>query len=461
MIEKTKKTSQNPSVSRARKGALELLHQLFRHPEDGTPLPVMLSRYGQAASLDGRDAALLSELVYGVLRRHAALDAALVGFLKKPDALSFQVRMLLRLGVYEILFMDGIPARATVNELVNLARRRFGQGLGGLVNGVLRAVDRASEDLRGAIRGREEALSRAELDAEGAATAASLPVWLAEMWEVQYGRRQAGFLAACTLAHPAPCWRANMSRAWGEMLVHHWLERGYAPVGQGGFSAEELDRGRADAAKEQGLLETFEKQGNLTRQGSSSQLVAEYLASWILEDESLAEAPLWDACCGRGGKTTALLEKGVHVELASEPAAFRLEELKASLLRLGLPWPRLHCGPAQDIDESFPLILLDVPCSGTGTLARNAELRLRLSPERLAEAVRVQADILEHAWKRLLPGGALFYVTCALNREENEGQMAHFLEKKGDVCQLVEQRSFLPLFPGQDALFLTILRREG
>ena len=141
MVEKVKKTSQNPSVSGARKGALEVLSQLFRHPEDTTPLPVMLSRQVQISALEARDAALCSELVYGVLRKHALLDAALAGLLKKPEALSAQVRMLLRLGAYEILFMDGIPARATVNELVNLARRRFGQGLGGLVNGVLRSVD--------------------------------------------------------------------------------------------------------------------------------------------------------------------------------------------------------------------------------------------------------------------------------------------------------------------------------
>lgn len=459
MVEKVKKTPQ--VFSGARQGALDILHQLFRHPEDSTPLPVLLSRAVQASCLGERDAALLSELVYGVVRRHALLDEALADFLKKPDALSFQVRMLLRLGVYEILFMDGIPARATVNELVNLARRRFGQGLGGLVNGVLRSVDRESARLLSAVRKKEESLGSAFLDAEALAQAASLPLWLTRMWEKQYGREKASTFTANAMAHPAPCWRANLSRAWGEMLVQHWIERGYAPVGRGGFSAQGLDRNRADAAREQELLATFEKQGNLTRQGASSQLVVEYLASWTLEDDTLAEASLWDACCGRGGKTTALLEKGVHVELASEPAAFRLEELKGSLLRLGLPWPRLHCGPAQDIDESFQLILLDVPCSGTGTLARNAELRLRLSPDRLAEAVRVQADILAHAWKRLLPGGALFYVTCALNRDENEEQIARFLEKNGGTCRLAEQRSFLPLFPGQDALFLAVLRKEG
>ena len=460
MVEKIKKTSQNPSVSGARKGALEVLSQLFRHPEDTTPLPVMLSRQVQISALEARDAALCSELVYGVLRKHALLDAALAGLLKKPEALSAQVRMLLRLGAYEILFMDGIPARATVNELVNLARRRFGQGLGGLVNGVLRSVDRQAEALRAEADKTLFALADGILDAEGMAKAASLPLWLAKMWVAQYGAREACRMAANTLEHPAPCWRANLKRAWGEMLVHHWVERGYAPVGQGGFSSQGLEKGRAGEEGEARLLSSFEQRGEVTRQGATSQLVAEYLAAWV-EDAGLAEAPLWDACCGRGGKTTALLEKGVRVELASEPAAFRLEELKASLLRLRLPWPQLRCAPVQTVEDSFPLILLDVPCSGTGTLARNAELRLRLSPERLAEISRVQADILAHAWSRLQSGGALFYVTCALNREENEDRIEAFLRKEGKDGRLVEERCFAPLFPGQDALFLAILRKEA
>ena len=221
MVEKNKKTPQNLSVSGARKGALELLNQLFRHPEDATPLPVMLSRCASARMLDSRDTALLSELVYGVLRRHAVLDAALAGRLKKPDALSAQVRMMLRLGVYEILFMDGIPARATVSELVGLARCRFGQGIGGLVNGVLRSVDREKDALLQAVRHRQEQLKNAALDADEIAEAASLPAWLTRMWSEQYGKEQACRFAEGTLEHPAPCWRANMSRAWGEMLVGH------------------------------------------------------------------------------------------------------------------------------------------------------------------------------------------------------------------------------------------------
>ena len=200
------------------------------------------------------------------------------------------------------------------------------------------------------------------------------------------------------------------------------------------------------------------RRGDMTRQGATSQLAAEYLASW-LEKEGLKDAPLWDACCGRGGKTTALLEKSVHVAFASEPSSFRLEELKAAITRLALPRPRLFCGQAQEVEESFPLILLDVPCSGTGTLARNAELRLRLSPERLEEASRLQASILEHAWSRLLPGGALFYVTCALNRAENENRVEAFAREKGG--RLVEEKMFLPAFPGQDTLFMAILRKDA
>ena len=105
------------------------------------------------------------------------------------------------------------------------------------------------------------------------------------------------------------------------------------------------------------------------------------------------------------------------------------------------------------------MILLDVPCSGTGTLARNAELRLRLSPERLREAARMQASILEHAWTRLLPGGALFYVTCALNGEENENRVEAFAREKSG--RLVEKQMFLPAFPGQDALFLAVIRKDA
>ncbi|WP_446424839.1 transcription antitermination factor NusB [Mailhella sp.] len=451
-IEKVKKTPQKKAARNVREAALELLHQLFQHSEDGTPLPVMLSRAVEASGLGVRDAALLSELCFGVLRRSVLLDELLASLLKKPAALSAQIRMLLRLGAYEILFMDGIPARATVNELVTLARRRFGQGLGGLVNGVLRSVDRDSAALRERAAGTSSAV------------AASMPAWLMAMWEEQYGVEKADAFAFNTLAHAAPCWRVNMAREGAEALRESWLTRGYVPAGEGGFSAFGLSRERAEAHEEQAELSRLEAEGAVSRQGVSSQLVTEAVARLIAQDAELALAELWDACCGRGGKTAALLEKGVHVALSSDPAQFRVDELKRTVQCLDLPEPCVMCATEQEVEASFPLILLDVPCSGTGTLGRVPELRLRLSPEKLAEAERLQASILNDAWGKLQSGGMLFYVTCALNRRENEGQVERFLQahgvENGGDASLVDQCLFLPEFPGHDALFFAVLKKR-
>ena len=189
-IEKIKKTPQKRRAKTAREAALDVLHTLFQEPDDGTPLPVVLSRAVQSAGLDARDAALLSELTFGVLRRHALLDVLLDSFLKKPGALSAQVRMLLRLGMYELLFMDGIPARATVSELAGLARRRFGQGVGGLVNGVLRSADREAERLH------------AKLGEADPALASSVSAWLMNLWEKQYGQEEAPVVSSATISPP-------------------------------------------------------------------------------------------------------------------------------------------------------------------------------------------------------------------------------------------------------------------
>jgi 16S rRNA (cytosine967-C5)-methyltransferase len=369
--------------------------------------------------------------------------------------------MLLRLGMYEILFMNGIPPRATVHELVGIARHHFGQRVSGLVNAVLRNVARSSSSILAEIEVRYDAARKPSADAETLAYAGSLPLWLVQKWISQYGREKTIDFVCHAEEHPALCWRVNRQKPWADMLVQHWCELGYSPVGEDGFSAQGMDKNKTNVVREKKLLETFEKQGNLTRQGAGSQLLAEYLSNWIRKHEKLAQAEMWDACCGRGGKTTALLEKGVRVSLATDPSSFRIDELKKSVCRLNLSMPRIKICPAQEIFEKFSLILLDVPCSGTGTLGRNAELRCRLSPEKLSAVAEMQRSILDHTWEQLQKNGVIFYVTCALNYEENEEQIQHFLEKHSQTAVLLEQKLFMPQFSGQDILFVAILNKVG
>ena len=449
MVEKMKKMSQNASCRNVREAALDLLHHVFQHPEDGTPVPVLIAELSQ--SLKDRDVPMLSELVYGVLRRSALLDAVLRPYLRRPASLSPQVMMLLRLGAFEVLFLDSVPERATVNEMVSLVRRRFGQGIAGLINAVLRSLARDKDKVR-------EDIAQDRQDLSSLAEEASLPSWLMLLWEKQYGMDKAMDFARNTRTSPSPCWRVNASRPGSSILLEKWVELGYRRLGKCGFTAYGLPKEREGGAGERVLLDSLEKKGAVTRQGYTSQRVIEDVIRWIRETPGAERLSLWDACCGRGGKTMALMEQGIKVSLASDPSSFRLEDLKKGVERLGLEKPQLICSPAQEVKGMFPLILLDVPCSGTGTLGRVPELRLRLNQKKLNEAVRTQRDIMEGVWPKLECGGMLFYATCALNKEENEYQIKGFLERHDDA-ECVEQKQYLPLLPGQDAMFLAVLRK--
>lgn len=461
------------NTSPARSAAAALLETLCRHPDKDVPLPVLLEEQSARRRLTPRDMALTMELVYGVLRTEKRLWALLTPFLRKPDSLPAPLKILLLTASYELLFLDHIPSRATLHQTVDMARRRFGPAMGGLVNAVLRGLDNRTAQSRAEDNAFSARMPETNSTAADVARLGSLPDWLADLWIRDYGPDQAWRFARRSSVKPAPSWRVNMTRPDSAALLRDLTAAGALPVGQScllvpseGLSEKTdtahdhpsaLDRSAQDIP----VWKSLEDQGRITRQGTGSVLLAEHLAAIIRRDPALAEAPLWDACCGRGGKTCALLEHGVHVALSSDPAPRRLQALRASLQRLKLPAPDILLGTVQeratDFPARFPLILLDAPCSGTGTLARNAELRLRLTPHRLKEAADLQAQLLRHAWTALASGGLLAYATCALNKAENEDQVRAFLTATPDA-RLMEQRLFEPDAPGQDTLFLALLR---
>ncbi len=435
-----------PGRNNVRETALRIIQSVHRDACGDTPLPVMLA----AAGYEGHEKSFLDDAVYGVLRLRSPLDGVLRRFLSRPSALSALLRHLLRMGAHELLFMDYVPAHATVDELVSLARSRAGGRSAGLVNAVLRRIAESAESLRKEIG---ESLKNISSTAD-IAEAASIPEWLARDWARQYGIAAAADLARSLVASPQPCWRVNMLRPGAEELLELWQGRG-KPCGGHGFYYP----GEAHDVSWWGILEDMERKGKVSRQGAASQMVAERTVR-NLRSAGMADAGLWDCCCGRGGKTAALLEQGVRVAFASDPSEFRLREFRINMERLGISCPPCQCMKAQDAAQRFPVIFLDAPCSGTGTLARNPELRLRISAQRMDAAENLQKELLRSVWRNLLPGGMLFYATCALNRRENEDQIGQFL-KEYPQAKLQGMETLLPPSPGQDALFMAVLRRSG
>lgn len=467
-------------ISPARTTAFRLLCRLHEKADDSTPLPVLLEE--AARNIPPRDAALAAEIVYGVLRSEARLASVTAPFLKRPAALPPRLRYILAMAVFELKELDGIPARATLDQAVQLAREQFGAGLAGLVNAVLRKIcstaslasGEATVPSKAAVAPSAASPERAAIHDEDIALASSLPLWLAALWRKQYGPETALRFARLAALRPLPALRLNAAGNPDSLNALRALLKAegalfFSPCTYilPPASAIAEHRTPCEANKNSRIMDSADKavrDGLASRQGTASQKIILRMAEQLrkMADDGL----FWDACCGRGGKSCALREQGVFPLLCSDPSERRLNFLRADAKRLGLNGMDIISGKAQDIAAAHPHafsgILLDAPCSGTGTLARNPELRLRLSPDKLKAAVALQSELLDAVWASLRPGGMLIYSTCALNREENEDQLTAFLSRTADA-RLEEQELILPERPeeeGQDILFHALLRRS-
>ncbi len=367
------------------------------------------------------DKRLCTELVYGVLRRYSRLEFFCLRFLHKPDKLPDEMRLALLCALYEGAFLR-TPKRAVVHRTVEHLHHRFGQGLAGVANAVLRNMFHSLNDFH------NPPAAFFPTAEEHAAFLLSAPKWLVRFWNEAYGREAARMYLKASAGAPPAGLRLNRSRPDWEGTRALFLEGDPAPLAVGSCSlaftgplpptTREILRTGAAARQSAAALEAIET---------------------VLPDP--VPAPIWDCCAGRGGKTMALLERGIAVALASDPSASRLHGLADdhAFLAPAAPLPHLVQGPAQEVfpdraaplaaDTRFGLILADVPCSGLGTLARRPEIRLRRTPEDFPNLLRKQREILDAAAARLAPSGRLLYLTCTLNPAENQGQVVDFLSR--------------------------------
>ncbi len=329
-------------------------------------------------TLSRQDRDLTTELVRGTLRWQIVLDGVIADRLAHPDSdMHFGVIIALRMAAYQLLFLDRIPSHAAVNDSVELAKEADGMQAAGLVNAVLRRLLRERAVLGNL---RDDAV-------------AAYPKWLVDRWRARFG--DAAMRSICAFGQQPPPTSIRITGALDDSL---------AGLDPGAF----LTQSRQVLSGDPAAI------ASARIQDEASQLVGEIAALH-------AGAAILDTCAAPGGKTAILAERNPESELT----AVDVSSARLRIMQRRLPWSTHVHFTSTDAsnlptDVQYSGILCDVPCSGTGTLARNPEIRHRVNEAALQRHADRQRAILVSALKALKPGGRLVYSTCSLESEENE-----------------------------------------
>jgi 16S rRNA (cytosine967-C5)-methyltransferase len=436
-------------ASAARKAAFSILLKV----EGGEGHSDDLLRTKAVSRLSVTDRNLATALVLGVLRWQIALDGIVRPLLKKPNAkLDPEVSIALRLGAFQLLYMDRIPARAAIDESVELVKQAGHRFASGMVNAVLRKL-------------------AADVGKRSAEEPAAYPQWMVERWN-----RFLGEDAACEI-----CRHGQSQPALAVRVADTRLEQELAAAGIELAPGALLTRTRIIAGGDVAATVAF-RENRVRVQDEGSQLVAEIAGHG---------KAILDCCAAPGGKTLILAERNTEAHIvACEASQARLNAMRERLAGLANSVEcRLADATMLEYDSIFDLVLADVPCSGTGTLGRNPEIRHRLSQDDLARQADRQREILHAALRAACPGGRVVYSTCSLEPEENEQVIAAVagqwhdvrvvpiagrleeMEREGiliagaaeKLLPCVTPEGYLRLFPGQfgtDGFFVALIERQ-
>lgn len=432
---------------------------LVRVERDGAFAAAALdAEIARSPQLGAKDRALATELVYGSLRVRRWLEERIARLLTRPmKKLDPWVRAHLLLAAFQLFFLSRVPSFAAVNEAVGAIRRTKGPKVAAFANAVLRRLAAESEAAL-----REGALDR------GSVAETSAPPWLREALARTLGEAGARTYLASALEAPP----IGLRLAPGEER-DAWLARLREAAPDGAFEPGAVSprairaRGAGPPHKLPGYAE-----GRFTLQEEGSQLVA----------MALGARPgdiVLDACAGRGNKTS-LLAEAVGASGAVDAAdvhASKLERLAIELGRLGLAPREVHALDwsvgVGDVRGPYDRILVDAPCSGTGTLGRRPDLYLRREPEDVASLAELQRAIVRRAATLLRPGGRLVYAVCSVLREEGEAVVASLLEAdpslerlpfEGEAASVAAGATELRLLPhvhGTDGYYLASLAKRA
>ncbi len=390
-------------LSPARLAAFEILLRVER--EDAYASELLHSE--RVSALSPADRGLCMEIVMGVLRWRAQLDTDIArGSFTPFRKLDLEVLTALRMGAYQVQFLERVPARAAINESVELVKHSRKASAAALTNAVLRKLPKTSSAER-ALRHDAGVPSASTTSAEELARELAHPLWMVQRWVDHYGLEAAAAICRFDQQVPTVALRLRDDSAEGELaatdvqLAPGALLRSARRVISG-------DPTRSCAYRE----------FRTVIQDEASQLVAALVGGGTR---------ILDCCAAPGGKTAALADRNPQADIiAADLHAHRVRLMRRLVRATNV---RIIAADARNLPlaGTFDRILADVPCSGTGTLARNPEIKWRLRPEAFAPLHTLQVDILRSALAYLAPGGRLVYSTCSLEPEENEAVIEEVL----------------------------------
>lgn len=425
-------------ISPARLAAFRILQQV----ETGAFSSVLLA--AEEPQLKPVDRALCHELVLGVLRWQLRLDKLVQHYAERSvETLDVAVRIALRLGLYQLRYLARIPVSAAVNESVSLVRAARLSSATAFVNAVLRRAIREAE--YDPITGVTDPIERLAVES-------SHPIWLIDRWARAFGLAETESFARANNALPPTALRTVINRASEEEVLHTLRQAGAE------LEPSRVAEGAWRVSGAVPIVRELSESGRIYLQDEASQLVGQMVGA-------RARDLMLDVCAAPGGKTTYMADRANDqaTVIAGDRSTGRLATIVESARRQELESIRPMrldaelCLPFRP--RIFDKVLVDAPCSGTGTLRRNPEIRWRLMDSEISAFAGRQKLILRNASEMVKQGGRLVYSTCSIEREENEEVIDEFLAND-DAFHLLNSVRTWPQREGCDGFFVAVFEKR-
>ncbi|WP_458458646.1 16S rRNA (cytosine(967)-C(5))-methyltransferase RsmB [Pseudobutyrivibrio sp.] len=396
-------------------------------------LKAVLDKYGY---LEKSERAFINRLVNGTVEREIELDYIINSYSKtKVKKMKPLIRTIMRMGAFEIYYMDAVPDSATCNEYVKLAKKRGFAGLSGFVNGVLRNIAR----------------DKGNLNITDLSVKYSMPQWIVDKWNTDYGIDKTKEILKGFFEPEELCIRVNLSKITREELINK-------------LEAQDISVRICDSIPSALYIAGFNVISSIPEFNEGLFYIQDYSSQLVPYKAGIKETDaVLDLCAAPGGKALHAAELAAKgTVLARDLTEAKVALINENIQRTGATNVTAQKFDATVFDESsenkYDVVIADLPCSGLGIIRKKPDIKYNQTEESLAELVMLQAKILENAARYVKAGGTLCYSTCTINKDENENQVENFLSSHKEFT-IKNCEQLLP-DKNHDGFFICVMKKN-